>query len=288
MKRIKGAALAACSNGQNPEKQEEITALCRVLSEMGIRVTVAEHLYAGDGVFSGTAKERADDLMKFYLDDTIDAIFDVSGGDIANEILGLLDYELISKSDKMFWGYSDLSTIINAIYTKTGKVSSLYQIKNLIWADGERQRKRFGEFLAREGAVEETSLYAPCYDFVQGNHMEGVVIGGNVRCFLKLAGTPYFPEVSGKILLLEALGGGTAQITTYFSQLEQMGVFEKTAGIILGTFTNLEQAENKKVVFELLKPHIKNTLPVAKTQEIGHESDAKAIRIGAYHMIKVI
>lgn len=37
--------------------------------------------------------------MDFYKDDTIRIIFDISGGDIANEILSYLDYEQIAKSD---------------------------------------------------------------------------------------------------------------------------------------------------------------------------------------------
>ena len=40
---------------------------------------------------------------------------------MANEVLTDLDFEMISASDKIFFGYSDLTTVINAIYTKTGK-----------------------------------------------------------------------------------------------------------------------------------------------------------------------
>ena len=71
--------------------------------------------------------------MSFYKDDKIKAIFDISGGDVANGILPYLDYEQIANSEKMFWGYSDLTTVLNAIYKKTGKASVLYQIRNLIY-----------------------------------------------------------------------------------------------------------------------------------------------------------
>ena len=40
--------------------------------------------------------------------------------------------------------------------------------------------------------------------------MEGIVVGGNIRCLLKLAGTPYWPDMREKILLLESFGGKTA------------------------------------------------------------------------------
>ena len=83
--------------------------------------------------------------------------------------------------------------------------------------------------------------------------MEGIVVGGNLRCLLKLAGTEYFPDMKGKILLLEAYGGETGPIATSFNQLELMGVFEQVNGILLGTFTRYEAAELEMSVCDLLK-----------------------------------
>lgn len=51
----------------------------------------------------------------------------------------------------MFWGYSDLTTIINAIYTKTGKASVLYQIRNLIYDHKEQQRADFRNAILENG-----------------------------------------------------------------------------------------------------------------------------------------
>ena len=58
-----------------------------VLENMGIRPVFSDYLFAEEGVRSATAKERADALMECYCDSGIDIIFDISGGDIANEIL---------------------------------------------------------------------------------------------------------------------------------------------------------------------------------------------------------
>ena len=273
---IKQAGIVSCSNGQLPERKNEIDELFRMLSEAGICPVEAAHLYARDGVFSGTARERAEDLMAFYQDERIDAIFDISGGDIANEILDFLDYDIIRASEKEFWGYSDLTTVINAIYTMTGKSSVLYQVKNLVWDKSGIQKKRLEGFQK----ADETELFDIRYHFLQGKEMSGIVAGGNVRCFLKLAGTRYWPELNGKILLLEALGGEIPQISTYFAQLSQLGAFEKVSGILLGTFTRIEQSGTDRTVYDLIAPYIPSGLPVAKTAEIGHGNDAKAIRIG--------
>ena len=275
---LKRVGLAACSNGHFPERKGEIDELARVLLAMGIHSVETAHLYARDGVFGGSARERAADLMAFYGDGELDAIFDISGGDIANEVLDFLDYDTIGRSDKEFWGYSDLTTVINAIYAKTGRASVLYQIRNLVGERAELQQRRFLDFRNGNGA----DLFAVSCRFLQGNAMSDIVVGGNIRCLLKLAGTPYWPEMRGKILLLEALGGGEAQLAAYAAQLSQLGVFRAISGVLLGTFSKFEETEKKRTVFDMLSPYIEPGLPLAKTEDIGHGADARAIRIGEF------
>ena len=110
--------------------------------------------------------------------------------------------------------------------------------------------------------------------------MSGILVGGNIRCFLKLAGTEYFPDLPGNILLLEAYGGDEPQFLTYFSQLEQLGAFQKVSGILLGTFTQLEREKGAEQVWRLLKDFVPEPLPVAKTAFIGHGTDSRAAVIG--------
>lgn len=115
--------IVCCSNGQKPSYAEKISYLKTTLTEMGLQPVFSNYIYEKKSIFSGTARERADALMGFYRDDEIKGIFDISGGDVANGILPYLDYNVIASSSKLFWGYSDLTTVINAIYAKTGRAS---------------------------------------------------------------------------------------------------------------------------------------------------------------------
>lgn len=268
--------LSACSNGHSKEWAFQIDELEKILLDMGIEAVRAPHIISKVDEFSGRDEERAADLMSFYQDDSIEAIFDISGGDLANGVLKYLDFDVIKKSNKTFWGYSDLSTIVNAIYTMTGKSSVLYQVKNMVYSDDALLKERFKEYVNGENS----SLFDLKYDFLQGSSMEGIVVGGNIRCFTKLAGTKYWPDMKGKILLLESYGGGCGQIATLFAQLEAIGVFDEVAGVLLGTYTNYEKENLQMTVYDLLKMHIREDLPVAATREIGHGFDSKAIVIG--------
>lgn len=269
-------AVVCCSNGQVPAYKDKLSKLDNTLRQIGLVPVWSDYIYQKHGVASGTATERANALMNFYKDDEIKAIFDISGGDIANEILDYLDFEIIAKSDKMFWGYSDLTTIINAIYAKTEKESVLYQVRNLIYDHAEIQVDNFTNTVINQSK----DLFDFEYEFVQGKEMSGVVVGGNIRCLLKLAGTKYWLDTNGKILLLEALSTQTPQVVALLSQLKQIGVFENVAGVLLGTFTKMEEAGLRQTVIDLVKEFAGEEIPIAFTKEIGHGTDSKGIIIG--------
>ena len=268
--------IVCCSNGRPKTEQSRIEQLRETLLKIGLTPVLGNHIYQQKGMASGTGRERAEDLMRFFRDDEIKAIFDLSGGDLANEILPFLDYDEIAGSDKQFWGYSDLTTVINAIYAKTGKTSVLYQIRNLIDEHGKQQFSDLKHTLL-DG---NDDLYGFQYKWVQKDAMEGVVVGGNIRCLLKLAGTPYWPDMNGCILLLESFHGGVPQMVTYLNQLKQIGVFDAVNGILLGTFTEMEEKGDSPSIEELVREYAGSDIPIAKTKQIGHGSDSKGILIG--------
>ena len=269
--------IVACSNAQLICNKEKIFNLLNTLKLIGVNPIMSNYIYEKYSVFSGDGKERADALMDFYKDKEIKAIFDISGGDIANELLEYLDYDVIKSNPKPFFGYSDLTTIINAIYTRTKNISYLYQIRNLIYDNREDQIKNFTNTVLNN----KDDLYNIDYKFIQGNSLRGTVIGGNIRCFLKLAGTPYMPDFKDKVLLLESMGGEVPQMTTYLNQLKQIGAFKNIKGIILGTFSKMEEINANPTIEELVVNIVNNkNIPIVKTKEIGHGINSKCIKIG--------
>lgn len=277
--------ITACSDPMKPEFQSNMDRLCAILSDVGYEPVISNciypKIYPEAYGLHGTGSERAAELMKLYTDPEITAIFDISGGDMSNELLPYLDFEVIRNSEKKFYGYSDLTTILNAIYAKTGKEAVLYQIRNLLYRHGEVQRRDFINTLQKNG----NNLYDLDYHFVQGTAMEGVMIGGNIRCFLKLAGTEYMPYLHDKILLLEALNTSAPQLITFLSQLKQLHAFDQVNGILLGTFTRMEKEQVQPDAVTLVKEFAGPELPIAKTAYIGHGSDSKGAVIGRYYCI---
>lgn len=70
---------------------------------------------------SSPAKQRADELMAFLLDDSIAAIMPPWGGELAMEVLPYLDFNAIKKArPKWLVGFSDISTLACTLTAKCG------------------------------------------------------------------------------------------------------------------------------------------------------------------------
>ena len=281
LKNLDKIALVSCSNGLKNSTSNNIAKLIKTLKDIGLIPVLAPSLYEFNN-HSYSAYDRANDLMHFYENKDIKAIFDLSGGDLANEILDYLDFDIIKSNYKPFFGYSDLTVILNSLYSQNKTVNYNYQLRNLINDDSEIQINRFKNFIING----DEDLYNFNYKWVNGNNMRGTVLGGNIRCLLKLAGTKYMPDFKESILFLESFGGDYNKISTYIAQLKQIGVFNSISGLILGTFTEFENKKENGKVEELFLNTIKKLnlkdLPIIKSEELGHGSNSKAIAIGGY------
>ena len=273
-------ALVVCSNGKNIEDKDRLEKLESILVEMGLVPIFTKYIYKDKFGRGAKAQVRVEELMSFYKNKEIKAIFDISGGDIANEVLDYLDYDVIKRNYKPFFGYSDLTTVLNTLGSQTNEVNYLYQILNII-EDKEIRTSFENTFMKNEQTLLDIN-----WKFLQGSSVEGEVIGGNIRCFLKLAGTRYFPEVENKVLFIEGLGTSIEGLVTHLAQLKQIGVFDRISGLLIGTFTKIEKEISVEELFELVQEYIPSSLAVAKTQEVGHAKNSKALKIGEKIYIK--
>lgn len=272
-------ALVRCSDVRSERERGEIAALCRTLADLGARVKTGRYIFDEPGTDCG--KALAEELMSFFSDGETDIILDISGGDSAERLLPYLDHSLIASSKAVFWGYSDLTVIINAILAGSGKSSVLWQARNIIRDSSGNALRLFEDYLCGGD-----DLFDFPVKMLRGDRLEGRLAGGNLRCLLKLTGTGFFPDTQGCVILAEARSGGLEAVKGYFLRLKETGALDNAAGLLLGTFTAAdragERAEIEKFVLSI------TDIPVGCTEFIGHAPDSRAARIGEYFTIKLL
>lgn len=263
--------LVGCSNTLDEMCSYQEEYVVKILSSLGLSVKVSPTLYK-----ASSSQQRAQVLMDMYRSPQVKAIFDISGGDLALGVLEYLDYDVIRDNPKPLWGYSDLTCVINALYQMTGQPQVLYSMRNIFLDDTRLQEDEF------RGAMEgDRQLFSPRWQMVQGTAMEGILVGGNIRCFLKLSGTKYMPTMENKVLFLESRSGDQNRIITMIEQLKLQGAFDRIKGLLLGTFTELDKRIGRSETISLIQKLVsKEGLPIAYTNDVGHGFDSKALKIG--------
>lgn len=228
------------------------------LTDMGFQVTFSTYADEIDRFASSSISSRVQDLHDAFRDPNVKAVLTTLGGYNSNGLLKHLDYDLIRENPKFFCGYSDITALNNAIYTKAGLVtysgphfSSFGMEKGLeyttdyffkcltsnepievlpseTWSDDSwyiDQENR--EFIKNEGYVS-----------IHEGEATGEIIGGNMSTLNLLQGTPYMPNLQDKILFLEEDSlTGKATLNTfdrYLHSLMQQPNFEHVKGIVIG------------------------------------------------------
>lgn len=253
------------------------------LMELGLSVTVGDHVFSTNGSSGVTPQEKAHDINRMFADGAVKAIICSQGGDTANTCLPYLDWGCIQQNPKIFTGISDITVLLNAIYHQTGLVT--FHGNDVIWGFGhgpqEYNRREFvNRFMSGEiGAVPACGSRL----VVRPGKAEGRLLGGNIRCLLKLAGTPYFPDLTGAILFLEALHATPESSEAAFYQLKQMGVFEKVGGVIVGFIYSMQKGGNPHSQVEEVLARVTEDykFPILKVNDFGHNHPNTVLPVGA-------
>lgn len=229
-------------------------------------------------------RERAELTNTLFTDDSVDAILDVSGGDLANETLDFLDYDVIRANRKPFAGFSDLSVVLLALYERAS-IQPIWWHADRILNRGADELAALGEgagFTPTDVALEDQATEAGT---VIKQALAAPILGGNLRCIAKLAGTSYWPTLpAGSTCFLEARSLDAHVVATYLTQLRHAGFFDDAGAVLLGQFTKLDEDDKRTTVVDLLRENLAlvgaPNLPILHAPHVGHSADAEPLTLG--------
>ena len=226
----------------------------------------------GSGVVSTSAQDRASELTAMLTDPTIAAVVPPWGGELAIDILPLLDFDRIAKADPTWLvGFSDMSTLLFPITIRTGiatlhgnnLMDSPYEVPSplLSWRDtaslklGQTVIQGQAEFVRLDGfddyvanpTVEQYTFDTPSsWKLLDASleylTVEGRLIGGCLETLAMLPGTPYGDLNSfagsaapdGLLVYLEAAESNALVVARYLLHLRSAGWFDNANAIMIG------------------------------------------------------
>ena len=271
----------APSNYIEKDDLEYINASIALMEASGFKVKFGKYVFE-DALGYGTSPEkRAADINWAFTDDEVKAIMCVKGGEDSNTALDYIDYKMIKNHPKIICGFSDNTSILNAIHEKTGLVT--YHgptFKSLTsWETGYAYKQFIKTFAEN---TESLIMGEPEdeYTTIQAGQATGELVGGNLSLFTKLVCGKYAVNLQDKILFLEELGFEAApeMVNSNIYYLKQNGVFDKIAGLWIGNYEHPSKISLEKIVMNAIGAEYK--FPIIKSDNFGHIDKKIIIPIG--------
>lgn len=271
----------APSNYIEKDDLEYINASIALMEASGFKVKFGKYVFEDTLGYGTSPEKRAADINWAFKDDEVKAIMCVKGGEDSNTTLDYIDYEMIKKHPKIICGFSDNTSILNAIHEKTGLVT--YHgptFKSLTsWETGYAYKQFIKTFAENTdslimGEPEDE------YTTIQVGQATGELVGGNLSLFTKLVCGKYAVNLQDKILFLEELGFEAApeMVNSNIYYLKQNGVFDRIAGLWIGNYEHPSKVSIEKIIKNAIGDEYK--FPIIKSDNFGHIDKKIIIPIG--------
>lgn len=271
----------APSNYIEKDDLEYINASIALMEASGFKVKFGKYVFENTLGYGTSPEKRAADINWAFKDDEVKAIMCVKGGEDSNTTLDYIDYEMIKKHPKIICGFSDNTSILNAIHEKAGLVT--YHgptFKSLTsWETGYAYKQFIKTFVED---TESLIMGEPEdeYTTIQAGQATGELVGGNLSLFTKLVCGKYAVNVQNKILFLEELGFEAApeMVNSNIYYLKQNGVFDRIAGLWIGNYEHPSKVSIEKIIKNAIGDEYK--FPIIKSDNFGHIDKKIIIPIG--------
>ncbi len=266
------------------------------LENQGFKVRPHPHLTARDGRLAGSDTIRAEALAAMVTDDSVDAILCARGGSGSFRILEHVDFDMIRRHPKIICGFSDQTTLLNAITRRTGLVTFHGpMLRNL--ADPKTDPKTGQDWIdilsgkaPRDGKFFSASALVP-------GQAQGRLIGGNLNLLRNFIGTADDWSGEGKILFIEDIDEPLYKIDHMLWQLRAAGKFSGLKGVIVGHFvlhpddhtpsTDPDDPPYNKPLPDLLRQYLPPGIPVCTDFPCGHTDYLTTLPLGVMAAIEV-
>ena len=216
-------------------RRQELSHASKIIKSWGLKVCCGKNLFNQHNQFSGTIKERAQDLQWAIDDKEVKAILFVRGGYGSVQIIDYIVWEGFQKNPKWLIGFSDVTVFHSHIHQNIGTPtlhaampitfpknteSSLHNLRNILFGK-QVSYKIENHYLNRRGIC------------------SGKIVGGNLSIIYSLLGSKSQMSTKDKILFIEDVDEYLYHIDRMMQALKRAGILRNIAGLIVGAMTEM-------------------------------------------------
>jgi len=254
-----------------------------ILRHFGLQLRHHHPSGSGPDYLAARDEERVRELQRLWADDEVKALMAARGGYGCLRIIGQLDLDFLRSHPKWLIGFSDLTVLLNGIFSKTGLITMhgpvVSSLPRLTGSSLEGLKQQLGGRFTNLSGIDGLEI-------LRGSIGQGRLAGGNLTTLCHLIGTPWQPQFAGSILLLEDTAEPGYKLDRMLTHLLSCGILDNLAGLILGVFDpghddRLEILRLNEQVWErVLELTGSAGYPVWGGFPIGHQRDNHPLPIG--------
>jgi muramoyltetrapeptide carboxypeptidase len=263
-------------------KREAIASTCKLLKSFGIRTTVMQNVFApAQGEKLPSACElRISDFNGALRDNSVDLILSSRGGYGSAQILDKIDWALLKKRDLPVLGYSDISAFHLAMLARGAGIAISSPMSSelprallhpLTWESlSSSISPTSGKIFPLPGKLK--------LNIIKSGKAGGKIIPVNLTVLTTMLGTPYVPDLTGTVLLIEDLCEPVYKIDRYLTHLQLAGVLKNISALLIGNFRRCGNEKERLKVFAKFAEKVNG--PVISGIPFGHIKRRLCIRFG--------
>lgn len=250
-----------------------------VVAERGAQAEIVFHpqCFLSHGHFAGSDAARAAAFVDVVNDAGIDAVWFARGGYGSFRMLDLAlgRIDMAQARRKMFLGYSDLGSLLGALYARGLAVAHGPMPADMLRPGGEVAVRRALDFLVGGNPTAcEASL-------VPGQRH----VAFNLTILSRLIGTTHFPDLDGHVVMLEDVSEYMYNIDRTMAHLVSYPPLRRVAGVRLGRCSQIPPNDPDFGQDEVeVVAHWCRTAGIAYLgrADIGHDVENKVVPFGAF------
>lgn len=303
----------APSNGNYPDDTMRHLLAEKKFQQLGFQIVLSKHANNSEKFVSASAKDRAEELMQLWEDQSISGLISLAGGEFMTEILPFLnEHRMASAKPKFFQGFSDNTILCHVLLTWLDTASIYhYNFKYFAqkkWHESVKdsfacltgKKLKFHSFKKYQKERDKTAATDAGFDLTEPVcwntarqekqlAMQGRMIGGCIDVLLMFLGTKYdktkaFLEKykqDGFIWFLESFDLTVPEMKRAMWQLKENGWFAYAKGFVFGRPTVNETVNGLTYEDAVMEIIADLNVPVVFGADIGHKPPTIPVLVGA-------